>query len=64
MKFVEENFLNDKNGEKIGVTDDSSDGSDSEPSVDNLDIEDLRKLLPTKSKNSSIIYKILIYINI
>ena len=56
LKFVEDNFLNDKSGEKIGATDDSSDGSDSEPSVDNLDLEDLRKLLPTKSKNNSMLH--------
>lgn len=31
----------------------SSDGSDSEPSADNLDEDELRKLLPSKNKKKS-----------
>jgi len=55
IKYVEENFLDLKKEEEKDIkTDNDSDGSDSEPSVDNLDLEDLKKLLPTKSKNKSI----------
>ena len=40
--------------EKLFIEGDSSGGSDSEPSVDNFDLEELKKLLPTKkSKKSS-----------
>jgi len=56
IKYVEENFMNgnkDKE-EKLFIEGDSSGGSDSEPSVDNFDLEELKKLLPTKkSKKSS-----------
>ena len=58
IKYVEENFLNndkfkEDKEEKFVIGGDSSGGSDSEPSVDNFDQEELIKLLPTKSKNSS-----------
>jgi len=49
-------------------TDESSEGSDDEPSVDNLDEDDLKKLLPTKGKpqsntlNNNIILLIILYL--
>lgn len=53
IKYVEENFMKEDKEDKIFVGGDSSGGSDSEPSVDNFDLEELKQLLPTKSKNGS-----------
>lgn len=52
LNDVCDTFFTDK--EKINIeSQESSEGSDNEPSIDNLDEDDLKKLLPTKSKVQS-----------
>jgi len=48
LKDVCDTFFITKNIPEAGA--DDSDGSDSEPSVDNFDLDELKKLMPTKAK--------------